>query len=1483
MAATAGSGPPISSLGIHSRNNPIDLTQDDDEPGVPQWNSHRSKRAREDSVYDNISTGPCSSPPPFHPPMNSTAHNSSPHSFSIPNSDHFFLRPQSSAPPLLPLSSPPATPYRPPFAGSNLPSVMNPYPQPHPQFSQSLPSLAPPPPRDFHLPPPFPFVLNQRQSLPPNPTPTPGVGPQVIDLTDSPSPPPAAVQNVPPGLSPVNPNDPPKTPVCIGQLTVNALILYPINYLMSHDPSTEYEWAAVRLQYEHDPHRMGNPDTIHIRTPSERSPTGEVIPGENFAVVEQKVATTLGGMLGKGLIRLEAKIRRGKPNLPVMQLQLLVYTPKGNIMVVGNYLQQCNLLLDHPIPPFDHDCRLAQYPYYNPHNPPPGGHSRPLMLNNRLYTPSATIGKTQDVQRTQVDELFRNLKDGVELSETESHPDVATKLYPHQKKALTFLLDREREKPIIEGHFSTLWRTHIDSMSQQKRWVNIVTEEEAASEPKEARGSILADDMGLGKTITCVSLIAATLQSAKAFAAQPLEQLQLPPKKSQHPNASHFAGAVWGMPESPAPTDSKSKKAERDQERLDAEYVRACRIKARSRATLIICPLSTVANWEDQFREHWRGEVTVVGGSGNCVNSTATSTASSSSTAASTNGANTPDSSQGDSTTASSSSPNGTAAKSEKSYRVRDGTPLRVYIYHGNARRPDPAFLTDFDAVITTYATLASEFSKQNRTAQAANEDGEDTAGGGSSDGGISGSGDRWRGGGDPELEIVEVQTSGMSLEANPKPKKTGTKRKKPMTTVSSTEVASPLQSIHWFRVVLDEAHSIKEIQTVGCRASCDLIADRRLCLTGTPVQNKLDDMFALIKFLRLTPFDDKNVWTKHISAPAKFGQREGIIRLRTIMDCITLRRTKETKSQDGRRILALPPREDTLVRLELSKEEQEIYHQYFSESKAEFTDLSNKNQVMKNYVGILQKLLRLRQICDHKDLIEVKSATDSVVSYEEIVAAIAKEGINPSRASAIFTLLREATTTQCTECGGELCAIAEGANGDAGGLGTDSAADGPPPNKRGRKSKGQTSSRAPTRASSPSGGPRPILTRCQHLFCIECYRSSICPGWPDVPSTLVMPCSACQTELQPMDVVEIKPDMIAEGAGGEGKDGKDGKKVKKKTKEERMKKLEKRLQEIEARLIQEQDCPMQQSQSQMQTQQTFNSKADIELGGQYLSQTRSLFDSELDIKHNVFKPELDIKPAEMSLPSLLSQPSSFYSGPSETQDYDMRFEMDISSLGLPPPNIREQATAILQEEICERSTKIKALIGRLMPFSTANPHSANYNPGVLDVQIVDSDGNGSTDNVIKTVVFSQWTSMLDKIEDALLIHKIRYDRLDGTMKREERSKALDALKYDPSCEVLLVSLKAGGVGLNLTAAQRVILMDPCWNPAVENQAVDRIHRLGQTKPVLSIRFIISNSVEESMLKIQARKNRLADLTLGARNKSELMEQRMEELKEIFK
>jgi len=233
--------------------------------------------------------------------------------------------------------------------------------------------------------------------------------------------------------------------------------------------------------------------------------------------------------------------------------------------------------------------------------------------------------------------------------------------------------------------------------------------------------------------------------------------------------------------------------------------------------------------------------------------------------------------------------------------------------------------------------------------------------------------------------------------------------------------------------------------------------------------------------------------------------------------------------------------------------------------------------------------------------------------------------------------------------------------------------------------------------------------------------------------------------------------------------------------------------------------------------------------------------------------------------------------------------EFDLSAVVTEAPARKKsgkrekKSRANLPEGSFRASTKVKSLLGDLVQFSKANPHSANYDPTSLEVQMVDDQGNILDDGVVKTVVFSQWTTMLDRVEDALDNTGIRYERLDGTMKREDRSRAMEALKNDPSCEVLLVSLKAGGVGLNLTAAQRVYLMDPYWNPAVENQAVDRIHRLGQTKPVTTVKLIIENSIEARLLEVQKKKTELANMTLGQNfSKQDLMHRRMEELKQLF-
>lgn len=281
-------------------------------------------------------------------------------------------------------------------------------------------------------------------------------------------------------------------------------------------------------------------------------------------------------------------------------------------------------------------------------------------------------------------------------------------------------------------------------------------------------------------------------------------------------------------------------------------------------------------------------------------------------------------------------------------------------------------------------------------------------------------------------------------------------------------------------------------------------------------MQNKLDDVYALIKFLRLNPFDEKSVWQEYIGTPVKFGQPLGYARLQTIMKCITLRRTKESKSSDGKSILSLPPRRDELRLLKFDEKEQHIYDEFFTESRNEFKKLSHKNEVMKNYVGILQKILRLRQICDHYELVEGKSNSDSEINYEEIMESISKEGLDVPRASAIFSLIRDSGTAQCVDCGCELGLPTDSAQKE-GDLDCDYV-----PQKRGRKSK--TSSRISTRQNSPTS-IRVIMSRCQHLFCIMCFQHNVFPQWPNTTESSAHPCSFCQTMLCPTDAVEVNPE----------------------------------------------------------------------------------------------------------------------------------------------------------------------------------------------------------------------------------------------------------------------------------------------------------------------------------------------------------------------
>ncbi|HEX3774060.1 MAG TPA: DEAD/DEAH box helicase [Polyangiaceae bacterium] len=132
-----------------------------------------------------------------------------------------------------------------------------------------------------------------------------------------------------------------------------------------------------------------------------------------------------------------------------------------------------------------------------------------------------------------------------------------------------------------------------------------------------------------------------------------------------------------------------------------------------------------------------------------------------------------------------------------------------------------------------------------------------------------------------------------------------------------------------------------------------------------------------------------------------------------------------------------------------------------------------------------------------------------------------------------------------------------------------------------------------------------------------------------------------------------------------------------------------------------------------------------------------------------------------------------------------------------------------------------------------------------------------------KALVFSQWTSLLDLVEPHLERAGLRSVRLDGSTR--DRAAVVREFQGDDGPPVMLTSLKAGGTGLNLTAADHVFLLDPWWNPAAEDQAADRAHRIGQESPVLVYRLIAKDTVEEGILALQAKKRALADAALEGR------------------
>uniref|UniRef100_A0A8C2KQD4 Helicase-like transcription factor n=1 Tax=Cyprinus carpio TaxID=7962 RepID=A0A8C2KQD4_CYPCA len=194
----------------------------------------------------------------------------------------------------------------------------------------------------------------------------------------------------------------------------------------------------------------------------------------------------------------------------------------------------------------------------------------------------------------------------------------------------------------------------------------------------------------------------------------------------------------------------------------------------------------------------------------------------------------------------------------------------------------------------------------------------------------------------------------------------------------------SPLHKVNWLRVVLDEGHVVRNPNALQSKAVLELQSERRWILSGTPIQNSLKDLYMLMSFLKLKPFDVKEWWSRIIQRPVTMGDRVGLKNLQVLVKGITLRRTKNSKVA-GRMLVQLPERRVFVQHVTLSEEEREEYEQVRKEGRKIVGRYFEEGTIMTNYADVLAILVRLRQYCCHPGLVAKYTGADDPGTPNEL------------------------------------------------------------------------------------------------------------------------------------------------------------------------------------------------------------------------------------------------------------------------------------------------------------------------------------------------------------------------------------------------------------------------------------------------------------------------------------------------------------------
>ncbi|XP_053454891.1 helicase-like transcription factor isoform X3 [Nycticebus coucang] len=622
----------------------------------------------------------------------------------------------------------------------------------------------------------------------------------------------------------------------------------------------------------------------------------------------------------------------------------------------------------------------------------------------------AAVQMTTEQLKTEFDKLFEDLKEDDKTQEMEPAEAIETPLLPHQKQALAWMVSRENSKEL-----PPFWEQRDDL------YYNTITNFSEKDRPENVHGGILADDMGLGKTLTVIAVILTNFHDGKPLPIERLKKNLLKKEcndKSMKFGRSNTSEKVDGLSkegskcsEEPSISDVKEKnehpmselsgsrpkrrktsiqyfessdseeietkelpkkrkgklknvqsetksRVQAESSKVKEDVAFACApksstrttkkktlkkgvtavegskkidVEGRPRTTLIICPLSVLSNWIDQFGQHIKSDVH-----------------------------------------------------------------LNFYVYYGPDRIRDSALLSKQDIVLTTYNILTHDYGMKHL-----------------------------------------FQTKG----------------------------DSPLHSIKWLRVILDEGHAIRNPNAQQTKAVLDLEAERRWVLTGTPIQNSLKDLWSLLSFLKLKPFLDREWWHRTIQRPVTMGDEGGLRRLQSLIKNTTLRRTKTSKIK-GKPVLELPERKVFIQHITLSDEERKIYQSVKNEGRATIGRYFNEGTVLAHYADVLGLLLRLRQICCHTHLLT------NVVSSTGSAGNDTPEELRKKLIRKMKLILSSGSDEECSICLDSLTV--------------------------------------------------PVITHCAHVFCKPCICQVIQNEQPHAK------CPLCRNDIHADNLLECPPEELA-------------------------------------------------------------------------------------------------------------------------------------------------------------------------------------------------------------------------------------------------------------------------------------------------------------------------------------------------------------------